>query len=464
MKSLIMNGNILKIKDRRQIYGEKIEIEKMLKRLWQYCNKIFKLDKALQQLKNQGFSEKNNEPLLTTILLVAMFMRVRSYNALKQSLKKNSKKWKKLLGGIAPPSISTLDRGTEKSDIDGLYQINKRNNQKLHRNKVFNIDEASHGLMVVAVDGHETFSSECRCCPQCLTRKKTIKVKTKVKVEQNGKIKFEVKEEEKEVIEYYHKYVVCQLILCSVPVIIDIETIMPGEGELTAAKRLIKRILKEQSRRVDVFCFDALYLDSYLLNMIDEKKKFWVAVLKQANRDAYKEIDRALSSIKPIKTEINKRKVTLWDMEELVGWDKLKKTFRAVVSYEEYWKWELNPKTREKEKVLKTQVWRWLTNMPSIYKAEIVYKFGHGRWDVENRGFHDLATNCRLDHPFHHHPTALLAMMWIISIAFNLSYAFYQRNLKSQLKKCIKTRQQLSVEIRSDIKTLDEPLICARAP
>jgi hypothetical protein len=76
--------------------------------------------------------------------------------------------------------------------------------------------------------------------------------------------------------------------------------------------------------------------------------------------------------------------------------------------------------------ILKTQVWKWLTNMPSIYKAEIVYKFGHGRWEVEDRGFHDLATNCRLDHPFHHDPTALLAMIWIISIAFNLSYAFYQ--------------------------------------
>ena len=436
----------------------------MLKRLWQYCNKIVKLNEAIQQLKNQGFSEKNNEPLLTAILLVAMFMRLRSFNTLKQSLKNNPKKWEKLLNGKVPPSISTLGRGTEKSDTDGLYQINKRNNHKLHRNKVFNVDEASYGFMVMAVDGHETFSSESRCCPQCLTRKKNIKVKTKVKVEQSGIIKFEVKEEEKKVTEYYHQYVVCQLILCSVPVIIDIEPVKPGEGELTAAKRLIKRILKEQSRRVDIFCFDALYLDSGLLNMLDRKKKFWVAVLKQENRDAYKEIDRLLPSTKPIKTEINKRNVTLWDMEGLVGWDKLKKTFRAVVCYEEYWKWELNPKTREKEQALKTQVWRWLTNLPSIYKAEMVYKFGHGRWNVENRGFHDLATNCRLDHPFHHHPTALLAMMWIISIAFNLSYAFYQRNLKPQLKECIKTRQQLSEEIRSDIKTLDEPIFRPRAP
>jgi hypothetical protein len=30
------------------------------------------------------------------------------------------------------------------------------------------------------------------------------------------------------------------------------------------------------------------------------------------------------------------------------------------------------------EEVTKTQVWRWLTNIPSIYKAEMVYKFGRG--------------------------------------------------------------------------------------
>jgi hypothetical protein len=169
----------------------------MLKRLWQYCNKIFKLNQALQQLKNIGFSERNNEPFLTAILMIAMFMRVRSYNALKQSLKKNSKKWEKLLDGNVPPSISTLARGTEKSDIDGLYQINRRNNHKLHRNKVFDVDKTSYGLMVMGVDGHETISSESRCCPQCLTRKKTIKVKTKIKVVRREKLNLKLKKKKK---------------------------------------------------------------------------------------------------------------------------------------------------------------------------------------------------------------------------------------------------------------------------
>ena len=47
-----------------------------------------------------------------------------------------------------------------------------------------------------------------------------------------------------------------------------------------------------------------------------------------------------------------------------------------------------------KEKVLKTSHWRWLTNMPPIYSSKIVHRFGHGRWNEEERGFNDLATNC----------------------------------------------------------------------
>lgn len=418
----------------------------MLKRLWRYCNKIFKLDEALSRLKNQNFSKKNNEPFITAILLLAMLMRVRSFNALKLSFKNNPKTWRKLLDGVDPPSISTLARGIEKSDLHGLSQINKKNNHRLHRNKVFNVNKASYGWMVAAIDGHEVFCSERRCCDRCCTRKKTIKVK------EDG---IEV---EKEVTEYYHKYVVCQIILCSVPAIIDLEPVMPGEGELTAAKRMIKRILQEQSSRVEVFCFDALYLDSGLLNMLEQKNKYWITVLKQENRDAYKEIDRLLPSTKPIKMELDRRRVTLWDMHELVAWDNLDKPFRAVISDEKQYQWRINPITRKKEKAVIVSQWRWLTNMPSECSAKMIYHFGHARWNIENRGFHDLATNCRFDHPFHHHPTALLAMMWIIVIAFNLFYTFFKKNLKPQLRAKIQTRMQLAELIRERFILIDESI------
>lgn len=65
----------------------------MLKRLWLYCNKIVGQYSALWKLKNQGFSQKDNESFLTAILFTGMFMRLRSLNAFKLSMENNSKFW-----------------------------------------------------------------------------------------------------------------------------------------------------------------------------------------------------------------------------------------------------------------------------------------------------------------------------------------------------------------------------------
>jgi hypothetical protein len=409
----------------------------MLHRLWRYCDKIFNLSQHISNLENKGFTKKNNEPFITAILFIAMFMRFKSFNFLEPFMQRNSSVWKKILNTDYLPSIDTISRKISKSDINGLRRMARIFNHKLRRNKVFNIDEVSRGLMVAAIDGHETFSSRKRCCKKCKRRR--IKVKGEV------------------VYEYFHSYVVCQLVLVKVPVFMDMEPIYPGESELTAAKRLIKRVLKEQGQMIDVFTFDAFYLDSKLLNMLDKKKKYWIAVIKQKKRDAYKEIDKLLLEVDPQILDINKRNVTLYDMNDLVGWDKLEKTFRAVVSDEEWYEWKMNSE-RKKKKVLKTSHWRWLTNMPSIYKAEIVYRLGHGRWEEEERGFNDVANNYNFDHPYRHHPTALLTMIWIIAITFNLSYAFFERNLKPELKKSeIPNRSQM---VSSMIETFISLLEC----
>ena len=103
-------------------------------------------------------------------------MRLRSFNVLEGSMDRNKKVWKKLLNTDYIPSIDTIPRRIRNSDIDGLRWMDIKFNHKLRRNKGFNINEASHGLMVVAVDGHETFCSRKRCCPKC-KRGKMIKIR-----------------------------------------------------------------------------------------------------------------------------------------------------------------------------------------------------------------------------------------------------------------------------------------------
>ena len=48
--------------------------------------------------------------------------------------------------------------------------------------------------------------------------------------------------DDKEVIEYYHRGVVCHLLGHDLAVPLDLELLRPGEGEETAAKRLLERV------------------------------------------------------------------------------------------------------------------------------------------------------------------------------------------------------------------------------
>jgi len=73
-------------------------------------------------------------------------------------------------------------------------------------------------MRFASIDGHELFSSRSRCCAKCLKRKVTVRGK--------------------EVIEYYHRIVVCHLVGFDLALPLDLEPILPGEGEVIAAKRL----------------------------------------------------------------------------------------------------------------------------------------------------------------------------------------------------------------------------------
>jgi hypothetical protein len=144
----------------------------MLKRFWDWSRKLFGLPERISELSGKGFSTRYSEPLLTTILFNAMMMRLPSLNAAELSLRNNSRAWRKLLGATVLPSADTLGRGLEKSDISGLRSIIRRTNHDLRRAKAFDTASSSSGLIVAAIDGHETFASELRCCDACMTRKK----------------------------------------------------------------------------------------------------------------------------------------------------------------------------------------------------------------------------------------------------------------------------------------------------
>ena len=107
-----------------------------------------------------------------------------------------------------------------------------------------------------------------------------------------------------------------------------------------------------------------------------------------------------------------------------------------------------------KRQVVETGQWIWVTDLPPVaVSAPKIQQWGHDRWDLENRGFNELATLWHMDHCFVHDPTAIEALLLTLSAAFLLTYLFYERNLKPGGHRP-RTRLALAARLREELALL----------
>ncbi|MBK8222497.1 MAG: hypothetical protein IPK73_15855 [Candidatus Obscuribacter sp.] len=97
--------------------------------------------------------------------------------------------------------VDVLDDGSLRASQKMLYTSMKRNKQLV---------APSHGLIALALDGHESHCTYNQRCQGCLER------------DIDGKI------------QYYHRNVTAQLIFDNFSFLVDMEEQRPREGELTA--------------------------------------------------------------------------------------------------------------------------------------------------------------------------------------------------------------------------------------
>lgn len=355
-------------------------------------------------------------------------MRLGSHNALGQELKIPAR-WNPWVGDLKP-SIRTCERSLETCDLQGQREIIAAVAQEGKRKKVFRrLYQDSH--WVGALDGQEPYCSFKRCCPECLTR--DIKVGDEIKTQ------------------YYHRYVVLQLVGV-VPVLeLDIEPLLPGDTETSAGLRLLRRFTKRCPRFLDAVTMDALYLQA---PFVLEALKFGLTlliVLKQENRELYRDAE-GLRKITPSHTIHGINKISeAWDIEGLTSWESLNLPVRVVASLEKQTKQERVAQV--KTETVEERDWQWTVIAPkgvAKISSELVIRWGHARWDEETRGFGELTRYWNLDHNFHHHPNAMLANFMILFLAFFLTTVFFDRNLKAPMRKG-RTRLHLSQLFKDDL-------------
>jgi len=341
-------------------------------------------------------------------LVLGEVVRIPSFLQLQEETK--WPQWQQWVGYKHPISHDTFGYVSERLDPEQLRRAAVWINHKLKRGKAF-ADNKINGLLVVSLDANEQFCSDRRSCDACLTRPVTCK---------------DAEGHEFKKTQYYHKQVYAQLSGPELSVILEVEPMRPGEEECAAALRLLRRMrLNYGPRFFDVVVVDSWYANGPFLKTVAEELGWPViAVLKQERYEAHQEALALTQGQKPTQVvERDGRQVEVWDVPAVRFTDTYPGPVRVVRARERWL--ERKRVGREWKTEPKEQNWIWVVAGDlDGFGGAVIRDIGHRRWKIENNAFGELTQHWHLTHCAHHHPVAVLALLWIKIIAFTLFHAF----------------------------------------
>jgi len=389
----------------------------MLRRFLNYADKLYHFREELGKARDRRKEARIPCARVVLALFLMASARLGSLNAMETALGgkgSSGKAWRRWMGGDLP-SADRLGEVAALVELDDLRRVLLEHHRRRKRKKT--LPPLPGGLRVLIMDGHEMWKSYRRYCKGALSR--TVKVKTR-----NG---------EEERTQYYQRYVAAYLMGKTGRLLLDLEMQRPGEGEIAAADRLLRRLLANCPRAFNVVAGDALYLDPDLCRLALDSEKDFIAVLKNENRTLIQDFRGVveLDGKEPERFSFNGKDCACHDIEGFSTWTQLGSNVRVVRSVETLK--VRRQHTRETEEL--SSEWLWATSL-SKEKAgtQSVVRIGHGRWSIENQGFNELVRDWHADHVYHLDTNATSAILLLIFLAYNLFHVWLERGLKPALR------------------------------
>jgi hypothetical protein len=406
----------------------------VMARFCAYIDKVFGLGRRLATLTDSRVRPRIQTAAAFAAAFTLFATRRGSLNGLEPDLRIPAR----LRGIVGPhsPSVDSIGRIYDGMDSQPLRQVVCDAAHQLKRNKALTSLE---GWYAAAVDGHEFFSSRKRCCPHCQARILTV--------------------DGEKVTEYYHQGVVCHLIGQDLAWVLDVELLRPGEGEETAAKRLLERVFTDYPRFFDIVVGDALYFNAPFINFCLDHHKHAIVTAKGENRLLVQDAAGLFAQQAPGRwvDDQGKRSVQFWDEEGFTSCEGVKPPLRFLRTQETVHKRErIAGQWQETDE---TTTWSWATTLPKArLSTRGLWRCGHARWDIENDCFNTLATHWGLNHCFKHTATAIVNFLLTSFLVYAMLQSFYLRNLKPAF------RAGLRLTLIGLARELDRGLVGCRAP
>ena len=260
-------------------------------------------------------------------------------------------------------------------------------------------DDGPYGKRCAVVDLNELFKSEKVHCPACQVREKTV-------VGPDG--------EKRKILEYYHQAAALSWVSGEVPFVIGWELLLPGEGELTAALRLLRRLLPHVSRSLDLVMGDGMYCCRPFFETVCGAGLDALAISSGVT-----EMDEEIELL--IKTAPARLMpgihVAVWQMESEAWFSDLKRKLQVIHCERRY----AAPAWKHERKQL-----RVVTSAPvEVLPAGQGWKIGRCRWKIENGTFNALTADYFLTHNYRNSTQAIVGLLALRSFAHFLTRAYY---------------------------------------
>lgn len=230
--------------------------------------------------------------------------------------------------------------------------------------------------------------------------------------------------------QYYHRYSMGMLISAEgICIPLDIEMQKGGEDEVACAVRLVERLCQMYPRAFDVVMADGLYARAPFFKKIASLNKEVIGVLKDERRELIKEARKRCEGMTAEAfARSNGAVVTAWDLENCQYWTQLDMPVRVVRTLETTAVCRQDTGIIEKS----TTEWLWVTTISKKHlNTEQFVEVAHHRWDIENKGFNELATFWHLNHVYKHDANAIVAFTLMTMLSYTLFHAFLYLNVKA---------------------------------
>ena len=399
----------------------------MFRRIVRYSNNHFSLFEKLKYI-----ADKRLKPQIATVRIAIAIVCLQLANLGSLNTLSQSRLYKEF------PSVSTIARVADTMELGGIRDIGKAIYKEARRKKML---IPYCGIWIGIIDGHEVATSPYCKCGHCKRRK----LKTK-----DGSLKYQ----------YYHQFTAFILAGKDFSFTLDIEPILPGEGEQTSAYRLLKRVCRNYHKAFSVVIGDALYLNEKIFKLLTGHHKYTIAVLKEERRQLFEEANSLSLLAEPETYREGKTDYRVWDHAISGCWDGYGKDVRVIVSEE-----TTRARMHSEDGLgwIDTEEganWMWATDLgkgddKSMGDLKNTVKICHSRWHIENRCFKETVDKWNGDHIYRHSANAITVFLLFLFIAVNIFNIFFSRNIKD---KRIRTRIFLLKEINAEFHILKRPI------